>query len=34
MAALGGYHEFGNFISGLAELPRIITLHDFEVSNP
>ncbi len=34
IAALGEYHQFGNFISGLAALPRIITMHDFEVSNP
>lgn len=30
--ALGGYHEFGNFVSGLAALPRIITVHDFTVT--
>ncbi len=34
IAALGDYHQFGSFISGLAALPRIITMHDFEVSNP
>ena len=34
IAALGEYHQFGNFISGLAALPRIITMHDFEVTNP
>ena len=34
ISALGEYHQFGSFISGLAALPRIITLHDFEVSNP
>lgn len=33
IAALGDYHEFGSFLSGLAKLPRIITLHDFEVAN-
>lgn len=33
IAALGDYHEFGSFLSGLARLPRIITLHDFEVVN-
>lgn len=33
IAALGNYHEFGAFLSGLAKLPRIITLHDFEVNN-
>lgn len=34
IAALGDYHQFGNFISGLAALPRIITMNDFEVTNP
>lgn len=27
----GGYHEFGAFISGVASLPRIVTLHDFTI---
>ena len=27
----GHYHEFGNFISGLAALPRIVTLHDISI---
>ncbi|GMG85901.1 type 4a pilus biogenesis protein PilO [Biformimicrobium ophioploci] len=27
----GGYHEFGNFISSVAGMPRIVTLHDFEI---
>ena len=27
----GGYHEFGNFISGVAALPRIVTVHDVNV---
>nr|WP_010132429.1 type 4a pilus biogenesis protein PilO [Microbulbifer agarilyticus] len=27
----GGYHEFGAFISGIAGMPRIVTLHDFEI---
>ena len=31
--ALGNYHQFGNFVSGIAALPRIITMHDFEVKN-
>ena len=34
IAAIGEYHQFGAFVSGLAALPRIITMHDFEVSNP
>lgn len=32
ISAVGGYHEFGNFVSGLAALPRIITIHDFTVT--
>jgi type IV pilus assembly protein PilO len=28
----GGYHEFGQFVSGIAALPRIVTLHDIEIS--
>ncbi|MGH8432763.1 MAG: type 4a pilus biogenesis protein PilO [Solimonas sp.] len=27
----GGYHEFGLFVSGIAALPRIVTLHDLEI---
>ena len=27
----GGYHAFGSFVSGVAALPRIVTLHDFEI---
>ncbi|VAW88844.1 Type IV pilus biogenesis protein PilO [hydrothermal vent metagenome] len=27
----GNYHEFGKFVSDLAELPRIVTLHDFAI---
>ena len=30
----GRYHEFGRFISGLAALPRIVTIHDVKISNP
>ena len=29
----GNYHQFGRFVSGIAALPRIVTLHDFEISN-
>jgi len=29
---LGSYHEFGEFASGVAALPRIVTLHDFNIS--
>jgi len=28
----GEYHEFGNFVSGVAALPRIVTLHDFSIT--
>lgn len=28
----GSYHDFGTFISGIAGLPRIVTLHDFKIS--
>jgi type IV pilus assembly protein PilO len=27
----GGYHEMGKFASGIAALPRIVTLHDVEI---
>jgi type IV pilus assembly protein PilO len=29
---LGDYHEFGQFVSKVAELPRIVTLHDFTIT--
>jgi type IV pilus assembly protein PilO len=28
----GGYHEFGEFVSGIAALPRIVTLHDIQIT--
>ncbi|WP_221795786.1 type 4a pilus biogenesis protein PilO [Oceanobacter mangrovi] len=28
----GGYHEMGAFVSGVAALPRIVTLHDFSIT--
>ena len=28
----GNYHQFGNFVSGTAALPRIVTLHNFSIS--
>lgn len=28
----GGYHDFGTFVSGVAGLPRIVTLHDFVIT--
>jgi type IV pilus assembly protein PilO len=27
----GSYHDFGTFVSGIAGLPRIVTLHDFKI---
>ena len=27
----GSYHEFGAFVSGIAALPRIVTLHDIHI---
>ena len=29
----GSYHDFGTFVSGIASLPRIVTLHDFKISS-
>lgn len=29
---VGDYHQFGNFVSEVAKLPRIVSLHDFSVS--
>lgn len=28
----GSYHELGNFVSGIAALPRIVTLHDIAIT--
>lgn len=28
---LGNYHDFGTFVSGVASLPRIVTLHNFSI---
>ncbi|AKH21184.1 type 4a pilus biogenesis protein PilO [Sedimenticola thiotaurini] len=32
LRVFGDYHELGNFISGLAALPRIVTIHDVSVT--
>ena len=32
ISASGSYHDLGAFISGMAGLPRIVTLHDFTIS--
>jgi len=29
----GNYHDFGRFVSGLAALPRIVTIHDVQISD-
>jgi type IV pilus assembly protein PilO len=29
---VGGYHQFGSFVSGIAALPRIVTLGDIEIT--
>ena len=28
----GGYHDLATFVSGVSSLPRIVTLHDFDVA--
>ena len=34
ISASGSYHDLGAFISGMAGLPRIVTLHDFNITSP
>jgi type IV pilus assembly protein PilO len=29
---VGSYHQFGQFVSGVAALPRIVTLHDVQIT--
>jgi type IV pilus assembly protein PilO len=29
----GSYHQFGQFVSGIAALPRIVTLHDIDIKS-
>ena len=31
MEVVGNFHEFGEFVSKVAALPRIVTLHDFSI---
>ena len=31
LRVVGDYHEFGEFISGIAALPRIVTMHDIDI---
>ena len=33
IAVVGGYHDLATFVSGVASLPRIVTLHDFEIKS-
>ncbi|MDY6978627.1 MAG: type 4a pilus biogenesis protein PilO [Pseudomonadota bacterium] len=33
ISMLGNYHQFGRFVSGVAALPRIVTLHDINLSS-
>jgi len=33
IAAVGGYHDFASFISGIAGLPRIVTLHNYSIQS-
>jgi type IV pilus assembly protein PilO len=29
---VGSYHDFGRFVSGIAALPRIVTLNDIQIT--
>lgn len=31
ISVLGNFHQFGEFVSNVASLPRIVTLHDFSI---
>jgi type IV pilus assembly protein PilO len=33
MVLTGSYHQFGEFVSGIAALPRIVTLHDIQITS-
>ena len=33
MKMTGDYHQFGKFVSGVAALPRIVTLHDIKIGS-
>lgn len=32
ISVVGDYHDFGAFVSGVASLSRIVTLHDFDIT--
>ena len=29
---IGGFHDFGSFVSGISDLPRIVTTHNIDIS--
>ena len=31
ISVVGAYHDLATFVSGVASLPRIVTLHDFDI---
>jgi type IV pilus assembly protein PilO len=31
ISVVGGYHDLATFVSGVSSLPRIVTLHDFDI---
>lgn len=33
LEVIGDYHDFGTFVSGVASLDRIVTLHDFTITS-
>lgn len=33
ISVTGSYHQFGQFLSDIAGLPRIVTVHDFEIQS-
>ena len=33
ISVVGGYHDMGSFVSGIAGLPRIVTLQDFSIGS-
>ena len=33
ISVVGSYHQFGEFISGLAQLPRIVTAHEINIKS-
>lgn len=33
LSVVGNYHQFGEFVSGIAALPRIVTTHDINITS-